>query len=116
MLGLPEFSDLSRLQTMMALLEEDASIAQLVKRCSPDRGLSVIIGDENPVTQMSDCSVLMASSVDKGRKTVLGLIGPVRMDYEYAISVLEGLLGGLLMNGEEEGNKGGSPNGFEEKP
>lgn len=114
-LGLPEFSDLSRLQTMMALLEEDTSIAQLVKRCSPERGLSVIIGDENPVTQMSDCSVLMASSVDKGRKTVLGLIGPLRMDYEYAISVLESLLVGLSMNGDEERNKGGSLNGFEEK-
>jgi hypothetical protein len=37
------------------------------------------------------------------------------MDYEYAISVLESLLGGLSMNGDEEGNKGGSLNGFEEK-
>jgi heat-inducible transcriptional repressor len=57
----------------------------------------------------------MASSVDKGRKTVLGLIGPLRMDYEYAISVLESLLVGLSMNGDEERNKGGSLNGFEEK-
>jgi heat-inducible transcriptional repressor len=114
-LGLPEFSDLSRLQTMMALLEEDSSIAQLVKRCSPDSGLSVIIGDENPVTQMSDCSVLMASSTNEGRKTILGLIGPVRMDYEYAISVLESLLGGLSMNGNSGEGKGGSPNGSREK-
>lgn len=114
-LGLPEFSDLSRLQTMMALLEEDSSIAQLVRRCSPDSGLSVIIGDENPVTQMSDCSVLMASSTNEGRKTILGLIGPVRMDYEYAISVLESLLGGLSMNGNFGEDKGGSPNGSREK-
>lgn len=112
-LGLPEFSDLSRLQTMMALLEEDASIAQLVKRCSPDSGLAVIIGDENPVTQMRECSVLMASSIEEGRKTVLGLIGPVRMDYEYAISVLESLLGGLSV--DEGAGKGGSLNGFREE-
>jgi hypothetical protein len=37
------------------------------------------------------------------------------MDYEYAISVLESLLVGLSMNGDEERNKGGSLNGFEEK-
>lgn len=109
-LGLPEFSDLSRLQTIMALLEEDSSIAQLVKQFSPDNGLSVIIGDENPVTQMRECSVLMASSVEKGRKTILGLIGPVRMDYEYAISVLQSILGGLSRD-EETLDKGGPLNG-----
>jgi len=113
-LGLPEFSDLSRLQTIMALLEEDSSIAQLVKQFSPDNGLSVIIGDENPVTQMRECSVLMASSVEKGRKTILGLIGPVRMDYEYAISVLQSILGGLSRD-EETSDKGGPLNGIKKQ-
>jgi heat-inducible transcriptional repressor len=91
-LGLPDFSDLGRLQTIMALLEEDESIGKLVRNCSTERGLCVTIGDENPELKMPDCSIVMASTVTGGRKAVVGLIGPVRMDYERSISVLERVL------------------------
>jgi heat-inducible transcriptional repressor len=56
----------------------------------------------------------MASSVEKGRKTILGLIGPVRMDYEYAISVLQSILGGLSRD-EETLDKGGPLNGIKKQ-
>ncbi|GAB6280602.1 MAG: heat-inducible transcriptional repressor HrcA [Thermovirga sp.] len=101
-LGMPDFNDLGRLQALMGLLEEDESIGQLVQRCSAEDGLCVTIGDENPVFQMRDCSIVMASATTGGRKTVVGLIGPVRMDYERSISVLEGILGILAENGEGE--------------
>jgi len=105
-LGLPDFSDLGRLQAMMGLLEEDESIGQLVQGCSAEQGLCVTIGDENPVFQMRDCSIVMASGNTGGRKAVVGLIGPVRMDYERSISVLEGILGTLAGDGEtEEGGR-----------
>ncbi len=99
-LGLPDFNDLGRLQTIMALLEEEDSIGRLVRDCSAEKGLCVTIGDENPVFQMRDCSIVMASMVTGGRKAVVGLIGPVRMDYERSISVLEGVLETLAENGE----------------
>ena len=101
-LGLPDFNDLGRLQTIMALLEEEDSIGRLVRGCSAEKGLCVTIGDENPVLQMRDCSIVMASTVTGGRKAVVGLIGPVRMDYERSISVLEGVLDTLAENGESD--------------
>jgi hypothetical protein len=73
-LGLPDFNDLGRLQTIMALLEEEDSIGRLVRGCSAEKGLCVTIGDENPVLQMRDCSIVMASTVTGGRKAVVGLI------------------------------------------
>ncbi len=105
-LGMPDFNDLGRLQALMGLLEEDESIGQLVQRCSAEDGICITIGDENPVFQMRDCSIVMASATTGGRKAVVGLIGPVRMDYERSISVLEGILGTLAENGEgEEGGR-----------
>jgi len=101
-LGLPDFNDLGRLQTIMALLEEEDPIGRLVRGCSAEKGLCVTIGDENPVLQMRDCSIVMASTVTGGRKAVVGLIGPVRMDYERSISVLEGVLDTLAENGESD--------------
>jgi len=103
-LGLPDFGDLGKLQAIMAVLDEDASIADLVERCSADSGLCVTIGDENPVFQMRDCSVVMASAETGGRKAVIGLIGPVRMDYEHSITVLESIIQSLSgQEGKQEG-------------
>lgn len=101
-LGMPDFNDLGRLQAIMGLLEEDESIGQLVQGCSAEKGLCITIGDENPVFQMRDCSIVMASATTGGRRAIVGLIGPVRMDYERSISVLEGVLGTLSDNGESE--------------
>ncbi|MDT8283919.1 MAG: heat-inducible transcriptional repressor HrcA [Thermovirgaceae bacterium] len=101
-LGMPDFNDLGRLQAIMGLLEEDESIGKLVQGCSAEKGLCITIGDENPVFQMRDCSIVMASATTGGRKAIVGLIGPVRMDYERSISVLEGILGTLSDNGESE--------------
>jgi len=103
-LGLPDFNDLGRLQTIMALLEEDESIGMLVRSCSTEKGLRVTIGDENPELNMPDCSILMASTIAGGRKAVVGLIGPMRMDYERSISVLEGVLGTIAGKGENGEN------------
>lgn len=105
-LGMPDFNDLGRLQAIMALLEEGESIGQLVQDCSAEEGLCVTIGDENPVFQMRDCSIVMATAITGGRKAVVGLIGPVRMDYERSISVLEGILDTIAENNEgEEGGR-----------
>jgi len=101
-LSLPDFADLSRLQVVMALLEEESSIAELVQKFSPDKGLSVMIGKEDPAFPIEDCSVIMASNIADGKKTVLGLIGPVRMDYERSISVLETVLDSISTDVEEE--------------
>ena len=58
-------------------------------------GLKVTIGDENERPAMQNCSVMMSTATGGGRKAVVGLVGPLRMNYENSIAVLEAVLNGL---------------------
>ncbi|WP_352397007.1 heat-inducible transcriptional repressor HrcA [Aminobacterium colombiense] len=91
-LSLPDFQDVSKLQAVISLLEEESSLVEMVGRCSVGGEVCVTIGDENPEVGMQNCSVLMVPSRKRGRKTVLGIIGPMRMDYEKTIAVLEAMM------------------------
>ncbi|QTX33171.1 heat-inducible transcription repressor HrcA [Aminithiophilus ramosus] len=91
-LGLPDFQDIGKLQALMALLEEESSLERLVRSVSLEEGLSVLIGEENPLEEMQSCSLVLSSGQFEGKRMVVGLIGPQRMDYEGAIVLLEGLL------------------------
>ena len=77
---------------MISLLEEESSLVEMVGRCSVGGEVCVTIGDENLEVGMQNCSVLMVPSRKRGRKTVLGIIGPMRMDYEKTIAVLEAMM------------------------
>lgn len=99
MFNVPDFADLGRLQTLLALVEEESALVGVIRDCSLDQGVKVTIGTENPIPSMRDCSVVMASSSVGTRKAVVGLIGPTRMNYEHSIAVLEAVLDGL--NDEE---------------
>lgn len=94
-LGLPDFQDVGKLRAVMSLLEEENSLAELVERCSAPEGTMVTIGDENPEGGIKNCSLVTVSKVKRGQKAVLGLIGPIRMDYERSIALLESMLKGI---------------------
>ncbi len=100
MFNVPDFADLGRLQTLLALVEEESALVGVIKDCSVDHGVKVTIGTENAIPSMRDCSVVMASSSVGTKKSVVGLIGPIRMNYEHSIAVLEAVLDGLK---DEEG-------------
>ena len=103
-LGLPDFQDIGRLQAILALLEEEDALSRLVRRYSVKDGLNVIIGNEDPDSGLGSFSALFSSSSGKGTRTVLGLIGPVRMDYERAIAALETVWDGLSDEDEAKGD------------
>lgn len=108
LLAMPDFKDLSRLHAVFSLLEEENALAELVENCTLDGALTVTIGEENPEERMHDCSVVLATANAGGRKAILGLIGPVRMNYEGSIAVLETVLEGLREDdGSEEEQKHG---------
>nr|WP_321499797.1 heat-inducible transcriptional repressor HrcA [uncultured Dethiosulfovibrio sp.] len=95
MFNVPDFADLGRIQTLLALVEEESTLVGMIKDCSADQGVKVTIGTENLIPSMKDCSVVMASSSVGARRSIVGLIGPVRMNYEHSIAVLEAVLDGL---------------------
>lgn len=94
-LTLPDFQDVGKLKAILSLLEEEKSLAAIVEKCSQKEGVRVTIGDENPVPGISSCSVVTVASSARGQRAVLGLIGPMRMDYERSIALLETMLKGL---------------------
>ena len=90
-LNLPDFQDIGKIQAVLSLLEQENSIADMVERYSISQGVSVTIGDENAEEEMKDCSLVLVPSAGYGRRAVLGLIGPLRMDYEKSIAILESI-------------------------
>ena len=55
-------------------------------------GIGVVIGEENTAPELQNCSMVLSSSSDEGTRTILGVIGPKRMNYARVISVLDSVL------------------------
>ena len=55
-------------------------------------GIQVYIGDESPIQNMKDCSVVTATyQIGEGMQGTIGIIGPKRMDYENVMDNLKTL-------------------------
>ncbi len=90
-LSLPDFQDIGKFQTVLSLLEQEHALADMVERYSVKDGVSVTIGDENAEAGMKQLSLVLSPASGPGARAILGLIGPLRMDYEKSISILEAL-------------------------
>lgn len=89
MLTQPEFKDVSKVKNLLQSLEQQEVLAQLMEADDNETGITVKIGAETGLDQVKDCSVIVANYKVKG-ETVgkVGLIGPTRMDYATAVSML----------------------------
>lgn len=89
LLNYPEFSDVNKAKNYFAVLESKEVLRELVRR---DGGMDVTIriGPENGVPALNDCSVVTANyrAADDAMGTI-GIIGPIRMDYNRVMSILE---------------------------
>ncbi len=88
-LKLPEFKDVEKMRIILEVLEEEEFMAKMLTELSKGRDIRVIIGEENPVKRMRECSLVTASYNIGGKiMGVLGIVGPTRMDYKKVISVM----------------------------
>jgi len=89
-LELPDFSDLERIRAIMRTIEDKHRIIKLLDMLTDDSGVKVVIGSENPVTGMMSLS-LVASTYKEGDRQVgtIGIIGPTRMDYLRAMTIVD---------------------------
>ncbi|MDR3230870.1 MAG: heat-inducible transcription repressor HrcA, partial [Synergistaceae bacterium] len=97
-LNLPHFQALGRLQAVMSLLEQEKPLSTLIERCRQSESLRVSIGEENGVEGvegMEENSMILIPAHMRQQKAVLGLIGPLRMDYERSINILEAMVDAL---------------------
>lgn len=102
LMNLQDFQDLGRIKALCAFLEEEENMAELVNSCSIDE-LNVRIGDENSLPGMKSSAFVAATGEAGGQKAVVGVIGPERMDYEKAITAIDGVLRKLNSESGERG-------------
>ncbi|MDO4564174.1 MAG: heat-inducible transcriptional repressor HrcA [Clostridia bacterium] len=95
MLKYPEYSDVGKAQSFLAIVEGREPLYNLLKKASVLE-FSVTIGRENEMDELSDCSVVTATyKIGDLPVGSFGVIGPTRMDYARVLSVLECMRGGL---------------------
>ena len=89
-LGLPDFSDLQRIKEISKAIEDKHVIVKLLDVLSRSEGVQVVIGSENPAAEMKKFSIVL-SSYKEGERPIgtIGIIGPTRMDYLKAITIVD---------------------------
>ena len=89
----PELSDSSRASELISAFEEKKELANLVTESmaqTSDIGIQVYIGNEAPIQNMKDCSVVTATyELGSGIRGTIGIIGPKRMDYDKVVEKLK---------------------------
>lgn len=92
----PELSDSERASELISTLEEKKQLTTLLannNEGAESGAIQVYIGDETPVQNMKDCSIVTATyELEEGLQGTIGIIGPKRMDYEKVVSTLQTLM------------------------
>jgi heat-inducible transcriptional repressor len=88
----PEFSDITRMRVLFETIEHRSRLATLISECihGDTQEVRITIGTENALPGVEDCT-LIASRYVVDEKTIgsLGILGPTRMEYARAISLVE---------------------------
>ena len=91
----PELSDSQKASELLNAFEEKKQLVSLVNEAlssGEQTGIQVYIGDESPIQNMKDCSVVTATyQIGEGMQGTIGIIGPKRMDYENVMDNLKTL-------------------------
>ncbi len=95
----PELSDGRKASEIITAFEEKQQLTELVTDALSEEnttGIQVYIGNESPIQNMKDCSVVTATyELGDGMKGTIGIVGPKRMDYEKVITTLKTIQGQL---------------------
>lgn len=86
----PDFSDVVTMRGLLKAFEDKARLVDLLTRMAEERGVQVMIGGENPVEAMRECSLITSTYTFRGQVLgVLGVVGPRRMAYGDVISIVD---------------------------
>lgn len=91
----PELSDGGKATELLSAFEEKQQLADLVVEhmsSEENTGIQVYIGNETPIKNMKDCSVVTTTyELGEGMTGTIGIIGPKRMDYDKVVATLKTL-------------------------
>jgi heat-inducible transcriptional repressor len=95
--------DLERARTLLAMLEEERTMARLLEAAQSANGIQIYIGTENKMFEHSGWSMVISPYRSPQNQIIgaIGVIGPTRLNYsrviplvDYTSQVMERLLGG----------------------
>ena len=89
-MNFPEFRNIERAREFLEVLEEKKSIGNLLGELAKDERIKMLIGNENPIDEIKECSVVGAT-YSSGSTIIgtIGVIGPKRMEYSKVVSIIE---------------------------
>lgn len=83
-------ASLATLKTLLKMVEEKQRLVRLLDAYLDGPGTVVVIGAEHADPELHGCSLVVASYGDGARRGAVGVIGPTRMHYSRAISIVDG--------------------------
>jgi len=85
----PEFAAIERMQALLEMLEQRTFLEEMLSEWAPERGVQVVIGGESRRDELSDYSMVLSRYGVPGEASgVIGVLGPVRMQYARTIGVV----------------------------
>ncbi|MFZ0169812.1 MAG: heat-inducible transcriptional repressor HrcA [Candidatus Dormiibacterota bacterium] len=78
----PEFEDPARLRAVLEVLEAQRILGDVLGQLAPQAGMQVLIGHENTVEELRECSLVL-TSYQAGDQLwgTIGVVGPTRIRY-----------------------------------
>jgi heat-inducible transcriptional repressor len=90
MLDHPEFWDLDTTRQLLRTFEQKERLAELMTSLAADEGVRVTIGDENPVGEMRECTLVTSTYMYRDQVLgILGVVGPRRLPYPDVIAAVD---------------------------
>jgi heat-inducible transcriptional repressor len=90
MLDHPEFWEIEQTRALLRTFEQKERLAELMTAFAGDAGVRVTIGEENPVNEMRECTLITSTYMYRDQVLgILGVVGPRRLPYREVISVVE---------------------------
>jgi len=92
MLDHVEFDDICKIKDLLETFEEKAKLVKILSACLSTReaGVRILIGRENSENRMHNCTLVVAPLHYRDHTVgALGVVGPMRMEYERAISTVD---------------------------
>ena len=88
-LRFPEYNSIEKIKEILEFFENKSSMSEMLQLLPAVKGgeVSVFIGDENPVAELKNNAVVLSTyKVGKNMTGIIGVVGPVRMDYSRIVS------------------------------
>jgi heat-inducible transcriptional repressor len=92
MLDHVEFDDIRKIKELLETFEEKAKLVKILSAClnTRDTGVRILIGRENAEDRMHNCTLVVAPLHYRDCTVgALGVVGPLRMEYDRAISTVD---------------------------